>query len=318
MSKMVKAVKDNREKVVSKRVTNFMGGNSYEINALDTLKMITASSIFGEPSYYRNGEWDKAKVIDAIYGKGAYWDYDFSEYSAIDDSRFKGMTTSAIMEKVINEALDQDFGAVLDWAAELRTTFNMRLNPQVIMVLAANHPKRAEYNEKNPGKFLATQMKVMSRADEPASQLTYQLYKNGKKNNLPNILKRSWADKLSKLSRYQVAKYKNAGVGMIDVVRISHAHSEVLDELMKTGTVKVSEDEKTWENLKSAGKSWTEILSTIKMGHMALLRNLRNIFTEVSDIEVLTNVLDDLKKGVKNGQQFPFRYYTAYKMIEQS
>ena len=36
-------------------VVNFMQGESYRIGPLDTLKMVTASSIFGEPSYYRAG-----------------------------------------------------------------------------------------------------------------------------------------------------------------------------------------------------------------------------------------------------------------------
>lgn len=317
MSKMVKAVKEVRSDTTSKRVTNFMGGNSYEINALDTLKMVTASSIFGEPQYYRDGEFADAKIKDDVYGAFATRDYDFSPYSCLDDSKYSGMKTSAVMEKVINDALDQDFGAVLDWAVELRTTYNMRLNPQVIMVLAAQHSKRAEFNEANPGKFLSAEMAVMSRADEPASQLTYFLYKNGKKNSCPNILKRSWAKKLESLNRYKVAKYKNSGVGMIDVVRVSHANSEVLNELMKTGTVEVKEDEKTWENLRSEGKTWTEILGTIKLGHMALLRNLRNIFTEISDMDMTKTILADLKAGVKEGKQFPFRYYNAYKMLEK-
>ena len=43
-----------------------MDGESYRINPLDTLKMITASSIFGEPSYYRNGGLGE-KVRDAQY-----------------------------------------------------------------------------------------------------------------------------------------------------------------------------------------------------------------------------------------------------------
>ena len=36
-------------------VQNFMGGTSYEINPLDTLRIVAASSIFGEPQYYRDG-----------------------------------------------------------------------------------------------------------------------------------------------------------------------------------------------------------------------------------------------------------------------
>ena len=314
MSKMLDSVKETRYDVKTKRVTNFMGGNSYELNALDTLKMVTASSIFGEPSYYRNGEFDDAKITDAVYDVHSL----VKELSVLDDSKFSGKKTSEIMEQVIDEALAEDFGAVLDWAVELRKNYLMRLNPQVIMVRAAMHQNRVKFNEENPGKFKEVQKLVMSRADEPASQLTYYLYKNKNKNNLPNILKRSWAEKLGSLNAYQVAKYKNTGLGMIDVVRISHAKSKVLDELMRTGSIAVSDEDKTWENLKSAGKTWKEILETIKLGHMALLRNLRNIFTEINDKDLCAKILNDLRVGVLSGKQFPFRYYTAYKAVESS
>ena len=312
MSKMLDSVKETRSAVKTRRVTNFMGGNSFELNALDTLKMVTASSIFGEPSYYRNGEFDEAKITDAVYNVDAC----MAALSVLDDSKFKGKKTSEIMEMVIDEALSEDFGAVLDWAVTLRKDYLMRLNPQVIMVRAAQHPGRVAFNEANPNKFRKVESLVMSRADEPASQLTYYLYKNKNKKNLPNILKRSWAEKLSGLNAYQVSKYKNAGLGMIDVVRISHANSPVLNELMKTGTVEVKEEDMTWENLRSAGKSWKEILGTIKLGHMALLRNLRNIFTETNDRDLAEKVLEDLKAGVKEGKQFPFRYYSAYRAVE--
>ena len=49
---------------------------------------------------------------------------------------------------------------------------------------------------------------------------------------------------------------------------------------------------------------------------MALLRNLRGIFSEVEDKETLRNALELLKRGVKGGKQFPFRYYTAWKIFE--
>lgn len=314
MTKISKAVKETRSDERTGRVTNFMGGNSYNLGKLNTLKMITASSIFGEPQYYRDGEFAEKTIKDGTYGVDAI----FAEYSIRELDPFKGMKTSDVMVKAINEALDEDFGAVLEWAATLRNAYNMRLNPQVIMVTAANHPKRAEWCEKHPGEFARIQSLVMSRADEPASQLAYQLYAHGGKRNCPNILKKTWATKLSGLSRYQVAKYKNEHIGMIDTVRVCHAHSEVLDELLRNGNVSVKEDEKTWENLRSEKKTWTEILNTIDLGHMALLRNLRNIFEEVKDDALTKAVLDQLVAGVEGGKQFPFRYYTAYKMLERA
>ena len=315
MKKFTTITKDKREGEKTLRVTNFMGGNSFELHsAVDTMKMITASSIFAEPSYYRDGEFTDAKIKDALYRVDSL----VAEYSILDDDKYSGKKTSEIMEMVIDDALTEDFGKTLDWAVELRTKYMMRLNPQVIMVRAANHPSRSAWTKENPGKFAEYEEKVMSRADEPAVQTSYQLYRYDGKAKFPGILKRSIASKLSSLDRYHVAKYKNAEIGMIDTARICHASSDVLSELMKTGAVKVSESEKTWENLRSEGKTWMEILKTIRMPHMALLRNLRNIFTEIDDAGHTKEICNELISGVPTGKQFPFRYYTAYKMLEHT
>ena len=208
MNRIAKAVKENdknRRFETKKPVINFMNGVSYQMNPVDTLKMITASSIFGEPSYYRNGEFGSAKVLDGM----SRVDKLMLPYSVLSPDVYN-QTTSEVMEAAIDAALDYDFGAVLDFAVELRYTFNMRLNPQIIMVRAAMH-------EKNPGVFAKANAAVMARADEPASQLAYYLYRNGSKNNLPNPLKKTWKTKLDNLNAYQVSKYKNTGLGIIDV-----------------------------------------------------------------------------------------------------
>lgn len=311
--KMAKAVSQMNE--VNKLrpdeiVTNFMGGDSYKVNPLDTLKLVSASSIFGEASYYRKDikdgkfSWEREYVDPAM-----------SRLFAFADRK----TTTEVFTETIDNALDYDFGGTLDFAVELRKTYNMRLNPQVIMVRAAIHPKRAEFCNANPGKFAAVENLVMSRADEPLTQLTYYMFtNNGKKNKIPTILKKSIAKKLSSLDAYAVNKYKNHEIGMINGVRISHANSPVLNELMQTGTVKVSDEKETWEQKRSNGMGWREIYESGCMQHMALLRNLRNIFTEVKDSEFCKKVLKDLKDGVLKGKQFPFRYWNAYQMIEQA
>jgi hypothetical protein len=86
---------------------------------------------------------------------------------------------------------------------------------------------------------------------------------------------------------------------------------------MKTGSIKVEESERTWENLKSSGKTWIEILETIEIPHMALLRNLRGIFKEIEDLEIAKSVMTKLSTGVTKGNQFPFRYWSAYKSVEK-
>lgn len=316
MSRMSEAVKAQREKDVKKPVTNFMSGTSYELNPLETMKMITASSIFGEPQYYRRGAYAEKGVSDSVY----CIDRRFKDYALLTGAEYEGKTTSDIMETVIDEALKYSYEEVLNYAVTLRKEYLMRLNPQVIMVRAAlMTEERKAFTEKNPGKFNDINMQVMSRADDVITQVTYYMYINKSKNKIPNILKRSWANKIQSLSAYEMSKYHKKGIGMIDAVRICHAHSDLVDELMQTGTVAVSDDKKTWEQLRSAeNKTWKEILEQIKMPHMALLRNLRGIFTEIEDMATANQILEDLKKGVKRGKQFPYRYYSAFNAVDSS
>ena len=311
MFKMVKTVKEEGKNKIEKKVENFMGGFSYELNPLETLKMITASSIFGEPQYYRDGEFAEKTIEDGFYRLHDL----FAPYSVLD-KEFDNKKTSQIIEKAIDDALDYDFGEVLSFAVELRKDYLMRLNPQIIMVRASMHPKKDEFVKNNPGIFDKINQAVMARADEPISQLTYFLYKNKSHKNLPNLLKRSWAKKVESLSPYVFNKYKNAGLGMKDLICLCHPKSPVVDEFMKTGKVQVEENDMTWETLRSSGKSWKEIIETIQIPHMALLRNLRGIFTEIDDAELCKTLLTQLTEGVLSGKQFPFRYWSALKTIE--
>lgn len=311
MSKLSKAAEKVRKNEIihsDEIVKNFMGGDSYVVNPIDTLKLVAASSIFGEASYYRKD------VKDGRYS----WQKKFSDFLLEElFADYNGKSTTEIFTDTIDKALEYDFKSTLELAVQLRNEYNMRLNPQIIMVRAAIHPKRQEFTKNNPGKFDEYNQKVMARADEPMSQLAYYIFANNGKKNLPTILKNSLAKKLSGLNSFAVNKYKNHEIGMINAVRITHANSKVLDELMKTGSVEVPEEKKTWEQKRSAGASWKDILSEDTFSHMALLRNLRNIFTEIDDIELCKETMKKLKVGVLNGKQFPFRYYSAYNMIEK-
>lgn len=285
------------------QVVNFMNGISYTINPLDTLRIIAASSIFGEASYYRNSTT-------------------YKQHASVDGLviKFNGeKTTDEIFTEAIDNALDFDFKATLDLAVELRNELYMRLNPAIILVRASIHQKREEFTLNNPGAFAEYVDKCSPIPNDITNQFEYYMWLKKGKNNLPNILKKSWAKKLAKYSKYHIAKYKSKY--LIDIARISHVRgndSTSLNELLKTGTIELADDENTWEKLRSANKSWMEILTTINMPHMALLRNLRNILEDSSvKIDLLKETMVKLTGGVLSGKQFPFRYYTAYKMITE-
>lgn len=285
-------------------VENFMGGTSYELTPLNTLKIVAASSIFGEPQYYRDG-LGSPKNLETL-----------SFYSIFDDLYSSSKSAVEIFENSIDKSLDYDFKGTLDLALDLRNNYYMRLNPAVIFVRASIHKDRSKFNENNPGYMKGVGKKIAGRPDDLTNQFDYYMYKKGSKSKLPSLVKRTWSEKLKEYSRYQLNKYK--GKSLIDLVRISHANSENINELMKTGKIEVTENDMTWESLKSSGKTWKEITETISIPHMALLRNLRGIFTEINDSSIATKILTQLKGGVEKGKQFPFRYWSAYKAIKGS
>jgi hypothetical protein len=294
----------DHEQFRDEKVENYMGGMSYRLGPLETLRIVAASSIFGEPQYYRDGVGAEKALKKDSY---------ILEISIFEDLVKDKKTVAEVFTEAIDKALDADFKATLDLALTLRTEYMMRLNPSVIWIRASLHPKRAEFNEKNPGYMKAIGKKIAVRPDDVTNQFDYYAYVKGSKKGLSSLVKRTWAETLESFSRYQLNKYK--GKKLIDLVRISHAHSEDITELVKTGTLKVEESEKTWEILRSEGKSWKEILDTIKIPHMALLRNLRGIFKEIEDNEILQKTLADLKAGVPYGKQFSFRYWSAHKAV---
>lgn len=303
----VKATADRNE-TYETAVENFMGGNSFTLTPIQSLKIIAASSIFAEPQYYRDG----LATPKAISNYSTISKYDIFSDMYGDSPK----TAVEIFTAAIDKALSYNFQATLDLALELRTTYLMRLNPAIIYVRASLHPDRTAFNEANPGYMKKIGKSIALRPDDITNQFDYYMFLSGSKKGLSSILKRTWAERLEEFSRYQLNKYK--GKSLIDLVRISHASNDDIAELMKTGTLKVLDTEQTWETLRSAGKTWSEILNTISIPHMALLRNLRNIFTEISDRDVAKTIIATLQGGVEKGKQFPFRYWSAFKILHSS
>ena len=260
------------------QVTNFMQGNSYQLNPLITLKIISASSVFGEPSYYR-----KSNLA------GSKYTYESKNYCVIPCDSSK--STVDIFTEAIDRSLDFDFAKTLEFAKDLRENYFMRLNPSFIFIRASMHHKRPDFNKNNPSVMKNIGISIILRPDDITNQFDYYKHLKGSKNNLPNIVKRVWANKLKGYSNYHLNKYLSNGK-LIDLVRISHAHSDNINKMMKTGKVNVEDSSQTWENLRSQGMSWSDIISTIDIPHMALLRNIRGIYMEIRDESILLELME--------------------------
>jgi len=269
-------------------VSSFEGNTNYKLDPIATLKLVTASSFFGEPSFY------------------------------------EGNTRTALFEQTIDAALDYDFYATLDWAGVLRNAYYMRLNPQIIMTRAAVHPKRGEFTKQYPGAFNTFMEIVAKRPDDLTAQVEYYLSKfedrkvhGVKASRMPGIMKRSIAHRLEQFNRYQMAKYANRGIGLIDIVRLTHAHGALINELMKTGGISIDEEDQTWRTMRSAGKSWTEIINSgITLTHQDILFQMRSIFDSVKG-DTAQYIAGKFLNGVKNGKMFPYQYYIAFQQLSE-
>lgn len=292
---------------------NFMGGISYDVtNPIIKLRMVAASSFFGEPQYYVSGSRKTRSAAIVNTNKAISADYLMDVLSGVivPEMYNECDTTDSIIEKIIDDALDFDVEATLRVAASLRNDDFIRTTPQVIMVRAANHP-----SSKGTGMVRKYAKYIIRRADEPAIQLAYQNEAFGRK-AIPNQLKRAWKDYLSSVSEYSLAKYRlvDRKVKTVDVVRVSHAHSDAIDKLVNG---ELTLNQSTWESIISTNGSTKEnwLKAIDKMGHMALLRNIRNLVKHGIDPD---DFINKLVSGVKDGKQLPFRYYAALKAFENS
>lgn len=291
---------------------SFAGGESYRVDPLDTLKMVSASSVFGEPQYCRDVSRAQASSLD----KASEPLDPSARHECQGEDAPEDQDAAQVMERVIDAALDTDFGATLRWAVELRERYLIRLSPQVILVRAAAHPGRRAFTAQHPGEFERVARRVMSRADDVAYQVEYWVASHGSKRGIPAILKRTWARRVGDMGAYEMARYCNSGIGLVDVTRICHAKGPLVDSLMREGRVPMPEGHDTWERLRASGMGWRGILATMRMPHAALLRNLRGIFDEVDELRVQEEVLDLLRRGVRGGRQHPFRYFAAWKTAD--
>ena len=289
---------------------NFMAGLSFSVNdPFVRLQMMAASCFFGEPSYYGDAKPFASKGHSGIRDdfKNALGECLFGDDPYANKNH--GSATSIV--KTINDCLNVDVEKTLQVAVELRDKDHIRLTPQVILVLAANHPA-----SKGTGLIAKYGNEIMARLDEVGSALAIQMKMFGKP--IPNGLKKAMARRMERASKYELAKYRmeNSEIKLVDVMNVAHPRGDVnasINELAK-GTLKLGDEQKTWESIRSKGGSWAEAVEV--MGHMALLRNLRNLDdSNAFNKHEMAKILDKLIAGVEKGKQLPFRYYTASEMI---
>ena len=280
---------------------NFMGGPSYDLSPFARLYVMASSSLYGEKGYYSSTR--RTKKDDEMM---KYLEARFGSYGSGMSHLFSDRTRSEAMQAAIEESLAYDAELTLKFLGWLRNKALIRATPAAGLAVAAHSGV-----VRGSGMLRYTAGNILSRMDDVANCLAYYLDKYGKP--IPNALKKVLASRISTASEYELAKYagKNKKVTLLDAVRLTHAHSEAVDKFCSGELSLANEGLETWEAIisgeGSSKESWTKAVGV--MGHMALLRNLRNL--EKYDVEE-SLYLNKLTEGAKTGKQLPFRYYSAW------
>jgi 60 kDa SS-A/Ro ribonucleoprotein len=278
---------NSRVKPGSTKTTNYEGGLAFKLDPITELYTRVATCLVNEPKFYgETGDTEKRilELIDIVSRK------------------------------------DPEF--ILQLAKYARNKLYLRSIPIVLLGQAAlkqsTKPFVREYTSS-----------IIKRADEPAEVISYiksiigDIGDQAEKTMLPNALRKGLNNALRNFNKYQFQKYNGANndVSMQDVVRLVHPkpvneeHRSLYRDIAK-GTLGPAD---TWETYISKNGSnketWEHIIP--KMPIMAILRNLRNFLDHKCDLTVPLHKLRD-EKTILNSKQFPFRFYSAYKAIEDN
>ena len=243
------------------------GAVAVEVNAYERLKRTVLACMLFENQFYEDG----VKAVD----------------------RIKELCAKVKCHEIIFLALD---------AAQ---KYKLRHIPLLLIVEALKHPQKSQCQ------ISKTVESIITRPDQMTDLLA--LYWGDGKKPIAHQLKRGLALAFKKFDAYQLAKYnRDNPIKLRDVLFMVHAkpnsEQQTADWKQLIDGSLPSPD--TWEVRLSAGddkkQSFHDLLSTGKMGKLAILRNLRNMKEAGIDKAL---VRSELERNMK--EMLPFQYLAA-------
>ncbi len=226
-----------------------------------------------------------------------------------------------LRNSVVSVAMkDPEF--VLKLAAYARNVMNLRSVPMFILNEFANNG----FSAPDSRKYVTA---CIQRVDDITELLGLSIHsrlhdpaKRFKTKKASMLILKGVSPAFNKFDEYQFGKYNRDGeVKLKDALFMAHPvpkdkEQQALFDKIATDSLATPE---TWEvaiSGKGASKeSWEAIIP--KMGYMALLRNLQNFLKHGVNIEPVLNILKN-PVAIKKSRQYPFRFYSAYKALNNN
>lgn len=193
-------------------------------------------------------------------------------------------------------------------AVTARTDMKLRHTPLLLAREMAKLP-----THKHMVKSLLPQ--IIQRPDE-ISEFLAIYWKDGKQ-PLSAQVKKGLAKSFDKFNEYSLAKYKGSGpIKLRDALFLTHAKpSKDREDLYKRLADQKLVTPDTWEVALSSGadkkETFTRLMQEEKLGALAFLRNLRNMFEAGVDVDLVI----EYSKKVNTDRVLPFRFISAARAI---
>lgn len=176
----------------------------------------------------------------------------------------------------------------------------------------------------------------------------YQALNPGKP--MPNSMKKGFRDTLESSDAYELAKYQGKGreVSLVDLINLVHPKPNIkMQPIFKSlmeGTLKqfntvedkntssgqevakkvkegtITKDEAVAELKVAKESNYRELITTKKIGYLALLRNVRNILANSNEADLIDSVCEMLtnKDAIHKSLIFPYQIDLAMEMIMET
>jgi len=265
------------------------------------------------------------RVLTSFFGEDKFY-----ETAKASDNKLKNL---------IHSVAKHDPLFVAKLAVLAREEFKLRSVSQVLV---------AELSQiyRGDSRLKAAIARVVQRPDDMTEILSYiissaktEKLPNGRTRKInkaiPNSIKKGLAEAFIKFDAYQLSKYGSTKkeVSLKDIIRLVHPtpkspeQSEVFKKVLE-GTLEKAE---TWERAISASgasenkeeaktEAWESLIMNQKLGYMATLRNINNFLSAKVSREAHKKACDFIanEKAVLGSKQMPFRFYSAYKILEEN
>lgn len=232
-----------------------------------------------------------------------------------NESKFYGDNSNELIATAVNLINKGESKFVANLTRYARKEMHLRSVSHALACVIANNNNSKEYTK--------TVLKdVIERADDITEILACYLNMYGKP--IPNALKKALAENMNKFDAYSFKKYNGGdkAVKFKDVLKLVHAkpvnkeQELIFNQILNDNLPNIQ----TWETELSKNgnneQSWETLIENNKLGYMAMLRNLRNIINaDPKNIDKVYEKLSD-KNAVLHSKQLPFRFFAAYKELE--